>query len=160
MRPGGLELAGGERVPADAVVWAAGPASRELVRASALPADGRGFARARATLQLEGFDELFAVGDCATLVEHPHTPKAGVYAVRQGPVLARNLRAALAGRPLERYRPQRDFLTLLNLGDGRALGAKWGLSFEGRWVMALKDRIDRRFVERFRGRGGAGGRLP
>jgi selenide,water dikinase len=96
-----------------------------------------------------GHDDLFAAGDCATLVEHPRTPKAGVYAVRQGPYLTRNLRAALAGRPLASYRPQRDFLTLLNLGDGSAIGGKWGVSFEGRWVMELKDRIDRRFMERF-----------
>jgi selenide,water dikinase len=54
-----------------------------------------------------------------------------------------------AGRTLENYRPQTDFLTLLNLGDGSALGAKWGRSFEGRWVMRLKDRIDRAFMKRF-----------
>jgi len=70
--------------------------------------------------------------------------------VRQGPVLMRNLRARAAGKPLESYRPQSDFLTLLNLGDGTALGAKWGRSFEGLWVMWLKDRIDRRFMRRFK----------
>jgi selenide,water dikinase len=105
--------------------------------------------RTRSTLQVEGEDDLFAVGDCATLDEFPETPKAGVYAVRQGPVLMRNLRARAAGSALETYRPQSDFLTLLNLGDGIALGAKWGRSFEGRWVMWLKDRIDRSFMRRF-----------
>jgi selenide,water dikinase len=92
---------------------------------------------------------MFAVGDCATLDEFPDTPKAGVYAVRQGPILMRNLRAVAAGGGLESYRPQADFLTLLNLGDGSALGTKWGRTFEGRWVMWLKDRIDRRFMKRF-----------
>ena len=89
------------------------------------------------------------MGDCATLRDWPATPKAGVYAVRQGPYIADNLRRAVAGRPLRRYRPQPDFLTLLNLGDGKALGAKWGRSFEGRWVMRLKDRIDRKFMRMF-----------
>ncbi len=37
----------------------------------------------------------------------------------------------------------------MNLGDGTAIGAKWGVSFEGRWVMGLKDRIDRAFMGRF-----------
>ena len=37
----------------------------------------------------------------------------------------------------------------MNLGDGRAIGAKWGLSFEGRWVMRWKDQIDRKFMHRF-----------
>ena len=40
-------------------------------------------------------------------------------------------------------RPQREFLSLLNLGDGTALGIKRGIASEGRWVMRLKDRIDR-----------------
>ena len=31
------------------------------------------------------------MGDCGHLVEFPRTPKAGVYAVRQGPVLAQNI---------------------------------------------------------------------
>ena len=76
--------------------------------------------------------------------------KAGVYAVRCGPILAENLRRAQAGRALRVYRPQREFLSLLNLGDGTAVGVERGFSFEGRWVMRLKDRIDRRFVEKYR----------
>jgi selenide,water dikinase len=72
-----------------------------------------------------------------------------VYAVRQGPVLTHNLRTANMGTPLKAFAPQRDFLTLLNLGDGTALGSKWGRTVEGRWVMRLKDWIDRRWVRRF-----------
>jgi selenide,water dikinase len=72
-----------------------------------------------------------------------------VYAVRQAPYLGHNLVAALRCERLREHTPQSDFLTLLNLSDGRAIGAKWGRTIEGRWVMALKDRIDRRFVRRF-----------
>lgn len=140
---------GSERLPADLVVWVTGAVGQPLFRDSGVPTDGRGFALVRSTLQFEHHDELFGVGDCATMIDYPRTPKAGVYAVRQGPVLTRNLRALFAGRPLERYGPQADFLTLLNLGDGTAVGAKWGVSFEGRWVMRLKDVIDRRFMRRF-----------
>lgn len=148
----GIHLDDGSSLPCDALIWATGARAHDFFSAGdgALRLDGRGFVLTRSTLQVVGHDDLFAAGDCATLADHPATPKAGVYAVRQGPVLARNLRAALAGRRLAAYRPQRDFLTLLNLGDGSAIGAKWGRSFEGRWAMALKDRIDRRFVERFR----------
>lgn len=133
----------------DALLWVTGAVSHSLLRDSGLPTEERGFVETRATLQVVGYDDLFAVGDCGTLVDHPRTPKAGVYAVRQGPVLTRNLRATLAGRPLDEYTPQSDFLTLLNLGDGTALGAKRSLSFEGRWVMRLKDWIDRKFMQRF-----------
>jgi selenide,water dikinase len=142
-------LDGGERVPADLVVWAAGAASPDLALASPLPRDAAGFVRVCATLEVEGCEGLFAGGDCAALAGAPWVPRAGVYAVRQGPVLDANLRAFLDGRPLRRYRPQRQFLSLMNLGGRRALGTKWGAVVAGRPVWKLKDAIDRRFVRRF-----------
>lgn len=144
-----ITLDSGETWPCDALLWVTGAVSHPLFRNSGLPTDDRGFVDTRSTLQVVGHDDLFAVGDCATLIDYPATPKAGVYAVRQGPILTQNLRALLAGETLETYRPQSDFLTLLNLGDGSALGAKKGLSFQGRWVMRLKHWIDRRFMYRF-----------
>jgi len=154
-----VELEGGGSEPCDFLVWVAGATSHGILRASGLPVDERGFVRTRTTLQVEGHDTLFGVGDCATLSDYPATPKAGVYAVRQGPYLTDNLLRVLAGEPLRRYRPQGDFLTLLNLGDGTALGAKWGRAFEGRWVMGLKDRIDRKFMRLFQVLDEVGGEL-
>jgi selenide,water dikinase len=139
--------AGAEALACDAVIWVTGPTGHPVfARSPGVRTDERGFACIRSTLQLEDHDELFAVGDCGTLIDHPQTPKAGVYAVRQGPFVARNLRALLAGRPLEAYHPQGDFLTLLNVGGGLAVGAKWGVTFGGRWVMRWKDHIDRKFM--------------
>jgi len=140
---------GGDSIPADCLLWVTGAWSHPLFSDSGLPTERRGFVRTRSTLQIEGRDDLFAVGDCATMTDFPETPKAGVYAVRQGPFLYENLVASLEARPLRSYRPQSDFLTLLNLGDGTALGSKWGRAFEGEWVMRLKDWIDRRFMRRF-----------
>jgi len=139
----------GDVWPCDALLWVTGAVGHALLRNSGLPTEERGFVETLSTLQVVEHDSLFAVGDCGTLIDFPSTPKAGVYAVRQGPVLTHNLRATLAGESLRQYKPQSDFLTLLNLGDGTALGAKKGLSFEGRWVMKLKDRIDRKFMQRF-----------
>jgi NADH dehydrogenase FAD-containing subunit len=153
---GAVLLRDGGRVPCQALIWVTGPKSHPLFRRSGLATDVRGFVLVRPTLQFRDHDDLFAVGDCATLVQHPNTPKAGVYAVRQGPYITDNLYAALEGRPLRVYKPQGDFLTLLNLGDGQALGAKWGVTFEGRWVMRWKDRIDRRFMRRFQTLAGGG----
>jgi len=148
-RPHKVVMDNGEVWPCDALLWVTGAVSHALLRNSGLPTEERGFVQTRSTLQVLEHDDLFAVGDCGTLIDFPRTPKAGVYAVRQGPVLTHNLRAALTGEPLREYTPQSDFLTLLNLGDGTALGAKKGLSFEGRWVMKLKDWIDRKFMQRF-----------
>ena len=145
---GHLELDAGT-LDADCVLWAAGAASQPLARASGLPCDDGGFVHVGPTLQVQGQSSLFAVGDCAALAWAPWVRKAGVFAVREGPILDANLRGALRGRPLREYAPQRDFLTLLNLGDGTALGAKWGRVMTGRGVWRLKDWIDRRFMRRF-----------
>ncbi len=139
------------RIDADLVVWATGPAPPPVLAASRqLPLDARGFLRVRSSLQVPGYDDLFAVGDCASMDAAPWVPKAGVYAVRQGPVLDANLRAYLSGRRPRAYRPQRDFLSILNLGDGRALAIKGWVAVSGRLAWLLKDRIDRRFMLRYR----------
>jgi len=146
---------GENRLAADLTVWATGaapiafPARTEELGATTLSRDSNGFITIRDTLQTVGFDDVFAVGDCARLVNHPWVPKAGVYAVRQGPILDRNLRARLAEKPLSDYRPQRDFLSLLYLGEHRALGSKWGQAYAGQATFRLKDWIDRRFMARF-----------
>ena len=146
---GRLRLESGPPLPFDALFWVTGAAAPDLFRHSGLAVDERGFLLVRPTLQARDHPNIFAAGDCASLMEATGTAKAGVYAVRQGPVLASNLRASLAGQDLDDYVPQSDFLTLLNLGDGSAIGGKWGFAWEGREVMWLKDRIDRRFMRLF-----------
>lgn len=145
-----LTTASGVRLPSDLTIWATGAAAPPVIRDSELPHDARGFVRTDQHLLVEGCSNLFAAGDCATLASAPEKERAGVYAVRAGPILLANLRKRLAGRPLESHRPQSDYLRLLNLADGTALGSKWGLALQGRSVAWLKDRIDRGFVSRFR----------
>ena len=157
--PGGA-VVGGEWSEADLVVWATGAAPLPFPRGAALPLDGDGFLRVDPQLEVEGCPNLFAAGDCASLPFAPWVRKAGVWAVRAGPVLDANLRARLGGGRLRAYRPQRDFLTLINLGDGEALGTKWGLNAVGPRVFALKDRIDRRFMRRFQVLDAAGAPAP
>lgn len=93
---------------------------------------------------------IFATGDCAHMTASPR-PKAGVYAVRQAPVLLHNLRARLSVQDrLKRYRPQRDYLKLISLGEKAALGDRFGMTFQGKWVWRWKDHIDRTFMDKFR----------
>ncbi|MCE2422115.1 MAG: selenide, water dikinase SelD [Gemmatimonadetes bacterium] len=141
------------------VLWTTGAAPPAGFDPGELAVDSAGFVLVGPTLQARGHPRVFAVGDCAALEVAPWVPKAGVYAVRQGPVLAKNLRRAAgtllrggSGGPsgrFARYRPQRRFLTLLNLGDGSAVGAKGSLVFGGALAWRLKALIDRRFMKRF-----------
>lgn len=142
-----LELDQGAKIPCDLCLWAAGAVAPPLFSQFDLPRDNRGFLLTEATLQTTAPHRppIFAVGDAGT-INGENLPKAGVYAVRQGPILWENLKRLRLREPLVRYQPQRRFLKLLNLGDGTALGEYAGWPFQGRWVMQWKDRIDRNFM--------------
>jgi selenide,water dikinase len=146
----GVTLASGRFVPADAVLVSTHAAPPPVLATADWAKDVSGFLAVRPTLQILNDDAVFAAGDCATMIAHPR-PKAGVFAVRQGPVLARNLRRAMRGEALENYIPQRNHLLLIATGDSRAIGGRGRfLAFEGRLAWRLKDVIDRRFMRRFK----------
>ncbi|HEV3075917.1 MAG TPA: FAD-dependent oxidoreductase [Thermoanaerobaculia bacterium] len=147
-----LRLSGGEEISCNLVIWVTAATGWPLFREAGLPLDDRGFLLVDGALRSVADPRVFAAGDCATLAAFPGTAKAGVYAVREGPVLARALRAALAGEQPPRYRPQRGFLVILNTGDGRALLSYKGFVSYSRWAFRLKDRIDRGFVAKYRPR--------
>eukprot|EP00049_Salpingoeca_infusionum_P003764 m.70650 g.70650 ORF g.70650 m.70650 type:complete len:287 (+) comp12264_c0_seq9:267-1127(+) len=150
---------GGVQLQADLVVLAAGAASHDWVAANTnLAVDGRGFIRVNEWLQCANHKNVFAAGDCASLDEFDgmFPPKAGVYAVREGPIIVKNLTTLLQTPKTEwndcsltEYKPQGEFLSLLCLGDGTALGAKWGIPMRGKWVWKLKDHIDLKFMRLF-----------
>lgn len=143
-----VTLQTGTVLPADVVIWATAATAPSLLSGMDLPKDERGFLLTDDTLRSTSTDPVFAVGDTGT-IDGTDLPKAGVYAVRQGPVLWDNIRRQLDGQPLASYRPQRSFLKLLNMGDGRAVGEWHGFTFVGRWVMTLKQRIDQKFMDMY-----------
>lgn len=146
-------LQGGGRHPAHLALWMAGPAAPPLFAGSGLPLDGRGYLLVDDTLRAPGHPEVFGGGDCVTPASWRETPKAGVYAVREAPVLWKSLLATLEGHdPAARgvcFEPQRGYLSLLNTCDGRAVLNWKVLSFHHRAAWWLKDWIDRRFVRRY-----------
>jgi len=146
--PGQIKTRRGETLAADEVVWVTQAGGAAWLAATGLALDEAGFIRVTDTLQTETDPRIFAAGDCAAMISRP-LEKAGVFAVRMGPVLAENLRRSLLNQPLKAYRPQRRWLALISTGDRHAIASRGALFARGDWVWRWKDRIDRRFMERF-----------
>ena len=142
----GIVLRDGRTIRSDFTTGAAGAKPHDWIAQTGLELH-EGFITVNANLQSSA-PEVFAVGDCAHLSQDPR-PKAGVYAVREAPVLFDNLRAALSGGTLRTYKPQGDYLKLISLGEKSALAEKFGTAREGPLLWKLKDYIDRKFMTQF-----------
>ena len=140
-------LADGRRIASDFTLGAAGARAQDWLVGTGLALQA-GFVVVGPTLQSLEDPRIFAVGDCAEL-QHAPRPKAGVFAVRQAPVLFDNLRAVLSGAALRPYQPQRNYLKLVALGGKSAIADTFGLAAGGDWAWRWKDWIDRRFMAQF-----------
>lgn len=150
LNEGEVMLASGEHLACDIAVLAIGTQAPAWLAGSGLALDDKGFVAVNPFQQSTSHANVFAVGDVASRADAPHS-RSGVYAVRAGPPLLNNLRAAIACQVLRPYPPPARTLNLLSCGSRYAI-ASWGtLSVEGAWVWRLKDRIDREFVRRYSG---------
>jgi selenide,water dikinase len=146
---GAVQLEDGKWLDADAVFVVTEASAAKWLASTGLPLDERGFLAVDDTLASTGDPLVFAVGDCATVLKHPR-PKAGVFAVRQGPPLAKNLRRVLLGEEARPFVPQSRYLSILGTGDGRAVATRNGWAAEGAWVWRWKDYIDRKWMRMYR----------
>ena len=142
---GGVMLADGREIGSDFTVGVAGARPHGWLQGTGLELHD-GFVTVGPTLETSATG-IFASGDCAHL-SHAPRPKAGVYAVRAAPILLANLRAALAGGPQRRFKPQKDYLKLISLGGKSALAERNDRALSGPLLWRWKDRIDRKFMAR------------
>ncbi len=143
-----IELESGEIVSADAIIWATHASAPTWYKESGLAVDEKGFVLVNDSLQSVSHKDVFAAGDIATVTNYPR-PKSGVFAVRQGPPLYKNIRRALTNKILKKHVPQISFLSLISTGDKCAIGSRGLFTFEGAWVWKLKDYIDREFMRKY-----------
>lgn len=145
---GRLRSETGEEIRADEVLWVTQAAASTWPADAGLAIDDRGFIRINHHLQSISHPDVFAAGDIAGMDGNPR-PKSGVFAVRQGPVLAENLRRAACDRALKKYDPQKNFLSLISTGERHAVASRGRFAAQGAWIWRVKNWIDRRFMRKF-----------
>jgi NADH dehydrogenase len=88
---------------ANTVVWTAGSATHPIVQSlpiADIHQDDRGRPYLTSALQIVGFPNVFAGGDCAVNVHQPQPASAQV-AYQQGRAIAQNILAMIEGHPIE-----------------------------------------------------------
>ena len=146
--PGCLHTQDGRTFDADETLWVTQAGGPAWLKSTGLALDDDGFIQVNDRLQTLEDPKIFAAGDVAAFTSRP-LEKAGVFAVRMGPPLQKNLRLALRGEPLVAWHPQHSWLALISTGDQYAVASRGAIGFAGAWVWRWKDWIDRRFMRKF-----------
>lgn len=145
---GGIALEDGSEIRCAHVLLAVGLRARQLARS--LPgASGEQGLHVNQYMQSTRYPEIFAAGDCADF-QPRELPKLGVFGVRAAKIVHHNLRAAAKGSALKPYHPQRVWLAVLNLGDGRGFLSWWKFWVVSRWAHRLKEHLDLQFMKKHR----------
>ena len=123
MDDGVVQLTNGYKIPANTLIWTAGTAPNPLVAGLPLP-KRNGRVAVDECLAVEGWPGVWAVGDCAS-VSNPtgeFYPPTAQHALREGNTVARNVVAALYGRP------KRKPFRYASLGQLAAIGRRTGVA--------------------------------
>jgi selenide,water dikinase len=139
----------GRVVALDEIVWCAAAKAPAWPAEAGLQTDDRGFVLTNEHLQSVSHEYVFATGDIGTQQKTP-SAKAGVFAVRQAPVLFQNIRRYLLSKQLKTYKPQRDFLSLMATGGKSAIASRGPFCITGPAMWQLKNHIDQKFMNQFR----------
>ncbi|SIS77283.1 FAD-dependent oxidoreductase [Phaeovulum vinaykumarii] len=126
----------GEIIDTRTIVATIGNAPSAVVRRMNLPVE-RGRIKVDRTLRVEGTDNIWALGDCASipLTDAPqgprdYAPPTAQFAVREAKRLAENVAAAIDGAPLEPF-AYRSRGALASLGARRGVAQVMGLELTG-----------------------------
>ncbi len=126
----------------------------QWLKASGLEVNKSGRILTKATFEVLGQSDIFAVGDCGLLENNNRSP-SGVWAVRAAKPLAKNIERSFAGESLISWHPQKNALQLVG---GYANPYKknavfvWGPFLFGfkNIFWKLKEILDKSFIEKFK----------
>ncbi|KFA89050.1 NAD(P)/FAD-dependent oxidoreductase [Archangium violaceum] len=131
---------GDTRIPTRTVLWGAGVAASPVAGTLGVPLDKAGRVKVEPPLNIPGHEDVFVIGDLASLVQDGKpVPGIAPAAMQMGRHVAKNIRHRLAGRPLEPFR-YHDKGSFAVIGRGSAIGVlydKVRLSGRPAWAMWL-----------------------
>jgi NADH dehydrogenase FAD-containing subunit len=146
---GEVFLQSGARLACDVPVIATGAQAPAWLGNSGLSLDRNGFIAVDSFQRSTSHRQVFAAGDVSASVDCASV-RSGVYAVRAGATLLKNLTAVLTGSKSSRDDPPHNSLTVLSCGDRYAIASWRNFAEQGRWLWWLKNWIDRSFIKRYR----------
>jgi NADH:ubiquinone reductase (non-electrogenic) len=101
------------------LVWAAGNTSTDLIKNSQFPKNKRGKIIIDNYLKVQGFSNIYAMGDCAEIPDNPYPVTAQV-AQRQGKYAGKSLNKMAKGKEIKPFK-YRDLGMLAYIGSHKAL---------------------------------------
>ena len=126
---GTVAFTNGQSVPYDLAFPAIGVRSYAIFRDSGLPVTADGSMIVTRRLNSTAYSNIFGGGDCISL-EDEKLDRVGVYAVRENPILYKNLMAALEGGEMDLFTPQKVYMLIFNMGDGTGIFVRKSLVWE------------------------------
>jgi NADH dehydrogenase FAD-containing subunit len=152
IEPENIVFTSGDKLKYDLAVNASGITPSRIFTHSGMKTGADGGLSVNKYLQSSEYTEIFAGGDCINF-EPAHLNKVGVYAVREGMLLYRNLLDCIKGCELEEFKPQKDYLSILNMGFKQGVMLWKGKVFSGRIPFYFKYYLDSRFMKKYQNRG-------
>ncbi|WP_411334910.1 NAD(P)/FAD-dependent oxidoreductase [Metabacillus indicus] len=138
------------RIPFDSALILTGPAPHPMLKESGIACDENGFMLVSKTLQSVQFPYIFGAGDCVSFEEYPGLAKNGVYAVRQAPVLFKNIKRFQIGQKLKPFKPKKRYLSILSAGNKKGVLLYGTYSLYGSFPWKIKHWIDRRYMQKMK----------
>ncbi len=127
-----IVLKGGEIIPSQTLIWAAGVRAVSLAASLGVPQGSLGRIKVTPTLQLAEHPEVFVIGDVAYLEgrDGKPLPMVAPVAMQQAAVAAGNIRRLAAGKPLRPF-IYKDPGTLATIGRNAAVAHLGRWNFTG-----------------------------
>jgi NADH dehydrogenase len=128
-------LSDGEIVPTRTVVWTAGVKPHPVIERLGLPLDEHGRVKVDSTMKVDGYNNVWAIGDAAAVPDpakkgQQSTPPTAQHAIRQGRAVARNVAASIGNGRIKPFRFKTKGV-FVDMGQGQAVATTLGIKWRG-----------------------------